>query len=94
MSHAALPAAAWLLKVLEDEARQGEWILWVDIDTVILDANFTLPYDDLAARSKDLVVYGNLTQVQAGHPVKGDLFRSLYAQSKNKSFTVWQNAPS
>lgn len=64
--------AAWILKVLEDEERAGEWIIWTDIDTVIIDANFTLPYEQFAANSKDLVVYGNLTQVKAGHPLEGD----------------------
>lgn len=68
--------AAWLLKVLEDEERQGEWVLWMDIDTVVIDANFTLPYEEFAAKSKDLVVYGNLTQVKAGHPLEGETIQT------------------
>ena len=67
-------ATAWLNKVLEDEELQAEWVLWVDIDTVILDLNFTLPFEEFAAKSKDLVVYGNLTQVKAGHPIEGESF--------------------
>lgn len=57
--------------MLEDDELQAEWVLWVDIDTVMLDLNFTLALDEYAAKSKDLVVYGNVTQVKAGHPLEG-----------------------
>jgi len=63
--------AAWINKVLADEENPAEWVLWMDIDTVVLDANYTLPFEEFAAKSKDLVVYGNQTEVQAGHPVRG-----------------------
>ena len=43
----------------------------MDIDTVVIDANFTLPFEEFAAKSKDLVVYGNRTETEKGHPVKG-----------------------
>ena len=57
--------------MLADEERAAEWVLWIDIDTAIIDANFTLPFDEFAAKSKDLVVYGNHTELRAGHPVRG-----------------------
>ena len=57
--------------MLEDEELAAEWVLWTDIDTVVIDANYTLPFEEFAAKSKDLVVYGNKTEVERGHPVKG-----------------------
>lgn len=57
--------------MLEDEELAAEWLLWMDIDTVVIDANFTLPFEEFAAKSKDLVVYGNRTETEKGHPVKG-----------------------
>ena len=45
----------------------------MDIDTVVIDANYTLPFEAFAAKSKDLVVYGNRSEVERGHPVKGSL---------------------
>ena len=57
--------------MLEDEELAAEWVLWMDIDTVVIDANYTLPFEAFAAKSRDLVVYGNRTEVEKGHPVKG-----------------------
>jgi hypothetical protein len=71
--------AAWINKVLDDEEHPVEWVLWMDIDTVVIDANFTLPFEEFAAKSKDLVVYGNLTEVKEGHPVKGTPLPSFAA---------------
>lgn len=70
-------STAWINKVLEDEQRPAEWVLWMDIDTVVIDANFTLPFEEFAAKSKDLVVYGNKTEVRQGHPVKGTPLSSV-----------------
>lgn len=62
--------AAWISKVLEE--KRSDWVLWVDIDTVILDADFELPYHQYFGQSKDLVIYGNRTMVKAGHPIQGN----------------------
>ena len=35
------------------------------------------PLISFAARSKDLVLYGNLTEIKAGHPVKGELLLTV-----------------
>ena len=58
---------------MEDEELAAEWVLWMDIDTVVIDANYTLPFEAFAAKSRDLVVYGNKSEVEKGHPVKGVL---------------------
>ena len=48
-----------------------EWYLWVDIDTVIIDVTFTLPFERF--HGKDFITWGNSTQILAGDPLNGIL---------------------
>lgn len=77
---------------MDDNELQAEWVLWVDIDTVILDLNFTLALEEYAAKSKDLVVYGNVTQVKAGHPIEGT-FSVIYSNSRPPKVLAQKERP-
>eukprot|EP00891_Asterochloris_glomerata_P009694 jgi/Astpho2/9694/fgenesh1_pg.00149_%23_4_t len=58
---------AWINKVLEET--ELEWLLWVDLDTVIIDASFVFPFKRF--RDADLVVYGDEDGTRAGDPAEG-----------------------
>ncbi len=64
---ATTAAAAWINKVLEET--ELEWLLWVDLDTVIIDASFVFPFKRF--RDADLVVYGDEDGTRAGDPAEG-----------------------
>ena len=51
-----VPLAGWIMRVLQDATLAADWVLWVDIDTVLLDANFTLPFNEYVVGSHDLVL--------------------------------------
>lgn len=51
--------------------------MWVDIDTVIIDVTFSLPFDRFVG--KDFITWGNQTRILAGDPLNGTIPR-LYAK--------------
>jgi len=57
----------WLLKAMKEN--EEEWYLWVDIDTVIIDVTFTLPFERF--HGKDFITWGNSTRILAGDPLNG-----------------------
>lgn len=46
-----------------------EWYLWIDVDTVIIDVQFKLPFDRF--EGKDFVTWGNSTRIRAGDAMNG-----------------------
>ena len=46
-----------------------EWYFWVDIDTVIIDVTFTLPFERFDG--KDFITWGNSTHILEGDPYNG-----------------------
>lgn len=53
------------------QENEEQWYLWVDIDTVIIDVTFKLPFDRFVG--KDFVTWGNQTRILAGDPLNGKL---------------------
>ena len=51
------------------EETELEWLLWVDLDTVIIDASFVFPFKRF--RDADLVIYGDEDGTRAGDPAEG-----------------------
>jgi len=51
------------------QENEEEWYLWVDIDTVIIDVTFTLPFERF--HGKDFITWGNSTRILAGDPLNG-----------------------
>ena len=63
--------SGWIVKVLTEAPKENtEWVLWVDLDTIILDAHFVFPFKDF--EDKDLVLWGEEEYVRRGDPGKGD----------------------
>ena len=50
---------------------EEEWYLWVDIDTVIIDVSFKLPFERF--EGKDFITWGNSSRILAGDPLNGGI---------------------
>ena len=64
-----MTASAGKVSAVLMQENDEEWYLWVDIDTVIIDVTFRLPFDRFVG--KDFITWGNQTRILAGDPLNG-----------------------
>lgn len=56
------------------QENEEEWYLWFDIDTVIIDVRFKLPFERF--EGKDFITWGNSSRILAGDPLQGTEFHA------------------
>ena len=70
----------------ETPPAEAEWIMWVDIDTVIADMAIVPRFSDYAG--KDLVVWGQQDKLMQGNLAEGACSPSLYVLAWNKTLAA------
>jgi hypothetical protein len=62
--------SARALQALEGiPAERADWILWVDMDLLVANMNFTFPIDKYAG--KDMILHGDMEYIKKGDARRG-----------------------
>ena len=61
-----------MLQALEGiPAERADWILWLDMDLLVANMNFTFPIEKYAG--KDMILHGDMDYIKKGDARKGML---------------------